>query len=97
MSSPTYRLVQQLLRFVGEAAWLFAWSTVLGYWLDPRAGPALPLWLLGVLPPRQRRDRRRGQRTVRGQRGCRSPCRSSAWRPPSAPACSPPSLAVGDA
>ena len=49
MISSTYRLVQQVLRFVGEAAWLYAWSAVLGYWLDPRAGPALPLWLLGCL------------------------------------------------
>ena len=49
MISSTYRLVQQVLRFVGEAAWLLAWSAVLGHWLDPTAGPALPLWLLGCL------------------------------------------------
>jgi uncharacterized protein DUF4129 len=48
--SLTYRVVQQTLRLVGEAAWLLAWSAVLGYWLDPTVGPALPLWLVcGVL------------------------------------------------
>ena len=48
MRSPSYRIVLQCLRLVGEAAWLFAWSEVLGHWLNPKYGPALPLWLLSV-------------------------------------------------
>jgi hypothetical protein len=43
MTSRSFRLAHQLVRFVGEAAWLLAWSAVLGHWLDPEVGPALPL------------------------------------------------------
>lgn len=50
MRTPSYRLVLQGLRLVGEAAWIVAWSAVLGHWLDPTTGPGLPLWLLcGIL------------------------------------------------
>ena len=96
MRSPTYRLVQQVLRFVGEAAWIYAWSAVLGHWLGPSVGPALPLWLLSVCLLVAAGARERGHPAVGEPPGCPSPRRSSASRSPSAPACSPPrSLADG--